>query len=369
MASILNNKISISVFGEPDSTSIGVVIDNLPPGEYIDTEKINKFLSREYNLCDSEENIVENEVPEKIHFEIKTGVYNNRTTGAPLCAAIKNNYSSESESSQNDNLIRPGHADYTGAVRYKGFNDVRRDDTFSVELSKGIAFAGAVCGHILERRGIYTGAHLLSVHKIKDTKFSKTNINRSDIISLREKNFPTIDENQGIKMYEDIVAAKHGSDSLGAVVECATVNVPAGVGSPIFDGLESTIAQIIFAIPGVKGIEFGAGFDSAKMTGSQNADEFYVDENGHIKTKTNNHGGILGGISSGMPITLSVAFKPSSVVKKSQNTVNISSMTNETITQTDASNSPCVGLSSLTCVESAVNIAILSHMLDYPNFI
>ena len=156
-------------------------------------------------------------------------------------------------------------------------------------------------------------------------------------------------------------------DSLGGVIECAITNVPAGIGSPIFEGLENSISQLVFGIPAVKGIEFGAGFTAAEMLGSQNNDEFYVDDHGHILTRTNNHGGILGGISSGMPIVFRVAFKPTPSIARPQGTVNLSTLQNETL-EIKGRHDPCVVPRAVPCVESAANIAILSHMLAYPNF-
>ena len=192
------------------------------------------------------------------------------------------------------------------------------------------------------------------------------NITRDGVLSVREKDFPVINDRKGWAMIEDINKAHEGGESLGGVIECAAVNVPAGIGSPIFDGLENNIAQLVFGIPNVRGLEFGAGFLSAKMVGSQNNDEFYVNDHGHVLTKTNNHGGILGGISSGMPITLRVAFKPSEYVAGQQAAVNYRDMTSETVES--VKHIPCNVPSAVPCVEAAVNIALLSHMLDYPNF-
>jgi chorismate synthase len=265
-----------------------------------------------------------------------------------------------------DNLVRPGHADYTGTLRYKGFNDVRGGGHFSDRLTAPLCFAGAVCAQILERRGIYTGAHILQIHNIKDNPFDPVNITRDGILSVRNKDFPVINDRKGWEMTEDINKAFEGGESLGGVIECAAVNVPAGIGSPIFDGLENNIAQLVFGIPNVRGLEFGAGFLSAKMVGSQNNDEFYVNDHGHVVTRTNNHGGIIGGISSGMPITLRVAFRPSEYVGGQQNAVNYRDMTDETAES--IKHIPCNVPAAVPCVEAAVNIALLSHMMDYPNF-
>ena len=238
---------------------------------------------------------------------------------------------------------------------------------FSGRLTAPLVFAGAVCGQILERRGIYTGAHIASIHGICDAEFDRTNVSKDDILAVREKDFPVINDNKGKLMIADVERARMAQDSLGGIIECACINVPAGIGSPIFDGLENSISQLIFGIPAVKGLEFGAGFEVAEMLGSQNNDEFFVNENGHVVTKTNNHGGILGGISSGMPITLKVAVKPTPSISKPQKTIDYGSMTNETIV-IKGRHDPCIVPRAVPCVESAVNIAMLNHMLDYPNF-
>lgn len=364
MSSMWNNRISISMFGEAQGAAIGIVIDNLPPGEYIDTNLLGQFLSRRNRKnSDMPAQRSENDLP-----QIMSGLIGNRTTGSPLCAFIKNNYSQPVDYSNLSKLARPGHADYTGTLRYKGFNDVRGGGHLSGRLTAPLCFAGAVCGQILERRGIYTGAHILSIHNIKDTSFSQTDVSREDIIKVRYKKFPVINDRKGKLMQNDIKKALECMDSLGGIIECASINVPAGVGSPIFDGLENSISQLIFGIPAVKGLEFGAGFTSAKLTGSQNNDEFYVNDSGHVLTHTNNHGGILGGISSGMPITLKVAVKPTASIPRPQDTVDYSAMKNETINGNGSEHNPCLVPQAVPCVEAAVNIALLSHMIDYPNF-
>ena len=363
MSSFWNNRISISIFGESHGPAIGVTIDNLPPGEYIDMDKIHQFMTRRAPKKDG----TTTPRSEKDLPEVLSGVLNNRTTGTPLCAMIQNTDTRSKDYSNLANLPRPGHADYTGAMRYQGFNDVRGGGHFSGRLTAPLCFAGAVCGQILERRGIYTGAHIAAIHGIQDDAFSRTRVSKEDILAVREKSFPVINDAQGKLMWEDIQKARMGQESLGGIIECAAVNVPAGIGSPMFDGLENTIAQLVFGIPAVKGIEFGAGFQVAEMVGSQDNDAFYVDENGHIKTKTNNHGGILGGISSGMPITLNVAIKPTASISKPQQTVNFREKTNE-ILQIQGRHDPCIVPRAVPCVEAAVNLALLSHMMNYPHF-
>lgn len=346
------------MFGEAQGPAIGVTVDNLPSGEYIDSEELVRFMTRRY-LSGSSSAV--NSMP-----HIMSGIFNDRTTGTPLCAFLQNTQVSAPQHEDIDNLVRPGHADYTGTLRYRGFNDVRGGGHFSDRLTAPLCFAGAVCAQILERRGIYTGAHILQIHNIKDNPFDPVNITRDGILSVRGKDFPVINDRKGWEMTEDINKAYEGGESLGGVIECAAVNVPAGIGSPVFDGLENSIAQLIFGIPNVKGLEFGAGFTSAKMVGSQNNDEFYVNDHGHVLTKTNNHGGVIGGISTGMPITLRVAFKPSEYVGGQQSAVNYRDMTDSTAES--AGHIPCGVPAAVPCVEAAVNIALLSHMLDYPNF-
>lgn len=363
MSSMWNNRISISIFGESHGAAIGVVIDNLPSGEYIDLDELSYFMSRRAPKKDK----TSTPRNEKDLPQIMSGLVNNRTTGTPLCAFIQNTDTRSGDYSNVAKLARPGHADYTGALRYKGFNDVRGGGHFSGRLTAPLCFAGAVCAQILERRGIYTGAHIASIHNIKDKSFNRVSVSKQDILDVRHKRFPVISDKKGEMMIADIEKARDCQDSLGGTIECVTINVPAGIGSPIFDGLENSISQLIFGIPAVKGLEFGIGFDCSKLTGSQNNDEFYVDDHGHVLTKTNNHGGILGGISSGMPITLKVAIKPTPSISRPQNTVDYSLMKNDVI-EIKGRHDPCIVPRAVPCVESAVNIAILSHMIDYPNF-
>lgn len=363
MSSTWSNKISFSVFGESHGPAIGVCMDNVPPGESIDLEKIMQFMARRAPKKDGTTTArSEADMP-----QIVSGYFNGKTTGTPLTALIKNTDQHSGDYLKLSKLARPGHADYTGAMRYRGFSDPRGGGHFSGRLTAPLCFAGAVAAQILEKRGIYVGTHIAEIHKIKDDAFDPIKTSREDIIALRSREFPVINEKKGKLMIADIKKAKECQDSVGGIVECIAVNVPAGIGSPIFDGLENSIAHLIFGIPAVKGLEFGAGFNAARMLGSENNDEFYVNDQGHVVTRTNFHGGILGGISSGMPITLRVAFKPTPSISRPQETVDYSAMKNETIA-IKGRHDPCVVPRAVPCVEAAVNIALLNHMLDYPNF-
>ena len=347
MSSIWNNRISISFFGEAEGPAIGVTIDGLPAGEFIDPEEIRRYMDRRTPNSYRDGNSRRTPLP-----RIMSGVTGDRTTGGPLCAFIQNADRRLREEKRDDasKLMRAGNTDYTGTVRYRGYNDVMDKSSRAEKLTAPLCFAGAVCAQILERRCIFTGAHIAQIHNIKDNPYDKVKLDRDAVISVRYKDFPVINDRKGWLMLEDIAKAYGAGESLGGIIECAAVNVPAGVGSPIFDGLENNIAQLVFGIPSVKGLEFGAGFSTAKMVGSQSSDDFYMDEHGHVVTRTNNHGGILGGVSSGMPIILNVAFKP---------------VQNE---GSGGLEDTCIVPKAVPCVEAAVNIALLSNMLDYPSF-
>ncbi len=363
MSSIWNKGIQVSIFGESHGPAIGVVMDKLPAGEYIDLEKLLVFMARRAPKKEA----YSTQRREKDMPTIMSGFLNGKTTGTPLCAFIPNDDPHSKDYLVMNKLARPGHADYTGALRYNGFNDPRGGGHFSGRLTAPLCFAGAIAGQILERRGIYTGAHIAEIHKIKDDCFDPITTTRDDIINLRQKGFPVLNDAKGKRMKSDIVKAAQANDSVGGIIECISVNVPAGIGSPIFDGLENSIAQLVFGIPAVKGIEFGVGFNCARMLGSENNDEFYVNQQGHVVTRSNNHGGILGGISSGMPITLRVAMKPTPSIGRPQETVDMTTLKSETLT-VSGRHDPCVVPRAVPCVEAAVNIALLSHMLEYPHF-
>ncbi len=368
MASIWNHRISISLFGEAEGPAIGVVLDNIPPGEYVDIDALARFMTRRTRSLFLPDDPAHQR--EQMDFpSVLSGLINDRTTGSPLCAFLNNPRGGQAVDFQElSHLARPGHADYTGALRYRGFADVRSGGHLSERMTIPLCFAGAVCQQMLERRGIYVGAQITSIHNIKDKPLSATNVTKDDILRITSRRFPVNNPTQGKKMLADIQDAAAGGESLGGTIACYAVNVPAGIGSPIFDGLENSIAQLVFGIPGVRGLEFGAGFQTAKMTGSQCNDEFYVDDFGHVKTQTNNHGGILGGISSGMPICFHVAIKPTASIAKPQATVDYSALTNEVL-HNESAGVPCLVPESVPSVEAAMCIALVSHLLDYPNFV
>lgn len=357
MSSIFNGNIKISIFGESHGPTIGAVIDNIPAGEKIDFEKILVEMSRRApGTNDTATSRTENDVP-----NIISGILNGYTTGAPICALIKNNDIKSDDYKSIANNIRPGHADYSSYIKYNGFNDPRGGGHLSGRLTASLTFCGAVCRQLLERRGIIIGAHIYSIFDICDTPFEST-IPDDLLKSLSTNKFPLINESLKEKMIQKILLAKNDGDSTGGIIECAITHVPAGLGSPIFDGIENKIASLIFSIPGIKGIEFGAGFRSTTMTGSKHNDEFTIN-NGEISTVTNNHGGILGGISSGMPIVFRCAVKPTSSISKLQNTVDIISRKPAKLSVTGR-HDPCIVPRAVPVVESIAAIALVDFFKE-----
>jgi len=353
MSSMFNcGNVSLSVFGESHGMGIGAVLDGLPAGEPISTKKIEEFMSRRAPRSDGTSTARK----EKDYPEIMSGLYNGKTAGTPIFALIRN---TDKRSGDYSNLLfRPGHADYTGHVRYNGHNDPRGGGHFSGRVTAGIVFAGAVCGQILENRGITSGAHILSVGSIKDKPFDPVFVTADELNLVKTRYLPLLDETKDIQMRDEIDKARQGGDSIGGIVECAVTGIPAGIGSPMFDGLENVIARLVFAVPAVKGIEFGAGFAAARMKGSQCNDGFYY-KDGKILTETNNNGGILGGISSGMPIIFRAAIKPTPSISVPQKTVDINKKTNAVL-EIKGRHDPCIVPRAVPIIEAAVNIAIVS---------
>ncbi len=362
MASVWNKGLNISVFGESHGNAVGIVIDNIPPGIEINCKKIESFMSRRIS---SNNKIGSTERRETDSFNIISGLFNNKTTGAPMCAVIKNQDNNSSEYSDIDFLARPGHADFTGSVRYNFFNDFRGGGHFSGRLTAPITFAGAVCQQILDTKGINSFAHISSVGNINDKQFDLSK-SIAELEKIHSKPIAVLDDTIIPEIKNKICDVMQKGDSIGGTIECIILGVPAGIGSPIFDGIENYISYLAFGIPGVKGIEFGAGFKTALMTGFENNDEFYV-EDGFIKTKTNNHGGILGGISSGMPIVFNLAIKPTPTISQVQKTVNLKTLENTEIL-VKGRHDACIVTRAVPVVEAIANIAILSQLIYQGEF-
>ena len=357
MSSMWGDRLKISIFGESHGKGIGVVIDGVTPGEKIDLEELYSFMKRRTAKKGDHLSTArtEKDIP-----TILSGIYEGHTTGTPICAIIQNNDTKSGDYKEMQQLARPGHADYTGYLRYHGFNDIRGGGHFSGRLTAPLVFAGGLCKQILARRGVYVGAHVYSIKDVQDKEYDAVHLTKEELLSPGEKSFPVIDDKQGERMRVVIEKARLDMDSVGGIIECAAIGFPAGVGSPMFDGLENTISSLVFGVPAVKGLEFGAGFASTRWFGSENNDPFYND-NGQIRTKTNHHGGILGGISSGMPITLKAAMKPTASIGKEQDTVSFVSGKEQKLS-IKGRHDPCIVVRAVPCIESAVAIALLSQL-------
>lgn len=350
MSSMTGKNIKVSVFGQSHSEAIGVVIDGLPTGFKVDMEKIYTFMARRA----PGNNAFSTARKEADKPEVLSGLVDGKTCGAPLCAVIYNTNTRSGDYANLKDCPRPSHADYAASVKYKGFNDVAGGGHFSGRLTAPLCFAGAVCMQILESRSIKIKAHIYSITNIKDTPFDMVNITDEDIAS---KDFPVINDCAGKQMQEAILSAKSEADSVGGVIECAVTGVPAGFGDPMFDGVENIIAKNIFGIPAVKGIEFGNGFEASSLLGSANNDSYKI-ENGKVVTKTNNSGGITGGITTGMPIVFKAAFKPTPSIGKEQDSVSISKKTDEKLI-IRGRHDPCIVQRAVPVVEAVAAISML----------
>lgn len=353
MSGMWGNNIKVSIFGESHGNAIGINIDGLPSGFEIDIDKIMVEMARRApGKSPLSTPRKEGDVP-----EILSGYFEGKTTGTPLCAIIRNSNTKSKDYSKLKDVMRPGHADYTGVIRYNGFNDYRGGGHFSGRITAPLVFAGAICKQILESKGIVIAAHVNSIGNIKDKSFLETDINDELLNSFKGNELPLINTNLEASMREEIMNARSDKDSIGGTIECAILGVKPGVGNPFFDSVESTLAHLMFSVPAVKGIEFGRGFDISKMRGSEANDEYYLDGE-IIKTRTNNNGGILGGITNGMPIVFNVAIKPTASIFKEQKTVNIETM-EETTLNIEGRHDPCIVQRALPVIEAVAAIGML----------
>ena len=323
MKNTFGNSVAVTLFGESHGEYIGAVIDGLAPGIEIEREYIERMLTFR-----RPEGKISTQRREKDEYRIVSGVVENRTTGTPVTILIPNENVQSGDYSQMRTVARPSHADYTAECKYHGYQDSRGGGHFSGRITAALVAAGAVCKCALEQKGIYIGTHVKRCGGISDVDFTDI---PSDIKKLNESAFAVLYVERGEMMRKAILAAAEEGDSLGGVLETAILGMPEGVGEPWFDTLESLISHMMFSIPAVKGIEFGAGFAISDMRGSEANDPLRI-ENGRIVTCTNNNGGVLGGISNGMPIVFRTAIKPTPTIFKPQNTVDFRSMTEEALT-------------------------------------
>ena len=351
MSSIYNGAVlRLSVFGQSHAEAVGMTLEGLPAGLPVDPDALQSFLNRRApGRNDWSTSRREEDCPEFL-----CGLKDGKTCGAPLTAIIRNRNTHSSDYEQLRCLPRPGHADYTAQLRYGGFQDVAGGGHFSGRLTAPLCIAGGILLQMLDAKGIRVEARIRAIAGIRDdSPFTK---------SVAEKAFPTVSDEAGEQMKAAIQAARAEGDSVGGIVECVIRGVPGGLGSPMFDGVENRIAQLAFAIPAVKGIEFGSGFQAAAMRGSENNDPYTV-EDGRVVTCTNHAGGILGGITTGMPVVFRVAVKPTPSIASPQQTVNLDTMQPETL-HIGGRHDPCIVPRAVPVVEAVAAIAVADLILE-----
>ena len=357
MSGVWGNKLKVSIFGESHGVGIGITIDGLLAGIELDMEAILEEMDRrapgKSKLATARR--------ESDTSEILSGIFEGKTTGAPLCAIIRNADMHSKDYGNLKNLMRPGHSDYPGHVKYNGFNDYRGGGHFSGRITAPLVFAGAVCKQILAQKGIMIGSHIKSIGKINDKSFLETNLDNDLLKELHNKELPVLDKEKEEAMRNTILEAKADLDSVGGTIECTVLGINAGIGNPFFDSVESTLAHLMFSVPAVKGIEFGRGFAMSELRGSECNDEYYYDGD-NVKTYTNNNGGITGGITNGMPIIFNVVVKPTSSISKPQKTINISEKKNDELV-IKGRHDPCIVQRAVPVVEAVTAIGILDLVL------
>lgn len=333
MKNVFGNSITLTIFGESHGNAIGAVIDGLAPGIEVDTAYINKLLSLR-----RPSGSISTTRKETDEYTIASGVFEGKTTGTPICIIIPNEDTRSKDYAGTRWLARPSHADYTANCKYHGFEDYRGGGHFSGRITAAIVAAGGIIIPALHKKGIKIGTHVKRCAGIADRDFSEKILDEID--GLYEKTFATLDEDIGNQMMDAITKAKSEGNSVGGVLETVVIGMEAGIGEPMFDTVEGLLAHALYAIPGIKGVEFGAGFSIAEMTGKEANDLFFAD-NGAIKTKTNHSGGINGGITNGMPILFRCAVRPTPTLGVEQNTIDLEKKT-DAVLLSKGRHDPCI---------------------------
>jgi len=331
VSSIWKSNLTLSIFGESHGPAIGMTLDGHPAGEGIDLESLQTLLDRRAPGRSPQSTLrKEGDVPEFL-----SGVKDGKTTGAPLTAIIRNTNHRSGEYEALQNVPRPGHADYTAHVKYGGHHDHAGGGHFSGRLTAPLCIAGGICLQILARRGITITAEIVSIGDVTGPE---------------------------VELMAEIDRARGAQDSVGGVIACVATGLPAGLGDPIFSGMENRIAGLVFGVPAVKGIEFGTGFQAAHQRGSEHNDPFYFDGD-TVKTRTNHHGGILGGITSGMPLSFRAAIKPTPSIITPQESVNLATY-ESAVLSVQGRHDPCIVPRAVPCMEAVTAIAICDAMLE-----
>ena len=354
MSSTYGENLKLSIFGQSHGAAIGMTLDGIPAGLPVDLEQLQTFLNRrapgqnDYSTPRKDED----------RPEFLSGVLDGHTCGAPLAAIIRNTNTRSGDYSNLKDCPRPGHADYTAQVKYGGCQDAAGGGHFSGRLTAPLCIAGGLCKQWLETRGIRVGAHIAAIAGVEDDAFDPM---RPQLEAVNA-DFPVLNPQAGAKMREAVAAARMDLDSVGGIIECAVTGLPVGLGEPMFGGVEGRIAQIVYGIPAVKGVEFGIGFEAANLRGSENNDPFRM-ENGKVVTATNHCGGILGGITNGMPLLFRAAIKPTPSISQVQQSVSLSLGENRELV-VKGRHDPCIVPRAVPVVEAAAAIAIFDLLLQ-----
>ena len=349
MKNTFGNNISITLFGESHGEMIGAVLDGMTPGIPVD----EAFIAHQMNLRRSANAMLSTARAEPDLVHIVSGVYEGMTTGTPITFLIENTNTHSKDYAAMRYIARPGHADYTAEMKYHGYQDPRGGGHFSGRITAGLVAAGAVALTALKGKGITVGTHIASCAGIFDRQFCNLS---ADLDTLNQKEFAVLDPAAEEDMKAAITAAKLDGDSVGGILETAVTGLPAGVGEPWFDTVESVLAHILFGIPAIKGVEFGAGFAVAHQKGSEANDPFRA-ENGAVVTSTNNCGGVLGGITNGMPLIVRCAVKPTPSIYKEQETVDFNKHENTPLV-IHGRHDPAIVHRARVVVDSAVALAL-----------
>ena len=358
MSGTWGRNLRLTIFGESHGGGIGMVVDGIPAGMPVDEAAIARDMARRAPGNDPTATARK----EADAVRILSGVYRGFTTGAPLCGVIENTNTRSQDYENIARVARPGHADYTGFVRFGGFNDPRGGGHFSGRLTAPLVFAGALARQWLGRKGVEVGAHIASIGSVADDRFDPCAVTGEQIRALQKMRFPLLDHEQEAPMRAEVDAARRELDSVGALVECAAVGLPAGWGDPFFESVEGTIASLLFSVPAVKGVEFGTGFGLCSMRGSEANDPMRA-ENGKVTSLSNHNGGILGGITNGMPLIVRAAIKPTASIAQCQQSVELLTGENADL-EVRGRHDPCIALRAVPVIEAAVMLGLMERALE-----
>ena len=353
MSSTFGNALKITIFGQSHAPAIGVCMEGFPAGFTPDFDELNAFLARRapgqgaYTTARRE--------PDRPEF--LAGLVRGHTCGAPVTAIIRNTDTRSGDYAAFTDVPRPSHADYPAQVKWQGAQDSAGGGHFSGRLTAPLCIAGGLCLQYLHARGIEITAHIERIGTAQDRRFTPTQPE-----PLAKAKLPVLDPDSAEAMLAQIAAAKAEGDSVGGCIECAVTGLPAGLGSPMFGGMENRLAQILFGIPAVKGVEFGSGFACAGMRGSEHNDPYFM-QDGAVRTRTNHAGGILGGLTTAMPVIFRVAVKPTPSIARPQESVSLQ-RGEDAVLEIHGRHDPCIVPRAVPCVEAAAAIAILDALLE-----